>query len=90
MTESEMVREIATRLNIPMTAVKSVIEEVGNIASGLRPGQEIRIGTLGKFEVTRAAPRLGRNPQTGAAINIPAKSVIKFKAAKPLTAALNA
>lgn len=58
-----------------------VIEE---ITESLRKGEEVAIAGLGKFTAKMRAGRTGRNPRTGAAVEIPAMRVPKFSASKTL------
>jgi integration host factor subunit alpha len=55
----------------------------------LESGEGLRIANFGSFEVKAKAPRLGRNPQTGEAITLPARKVLTFKASKALRVAVN-
>ena len=55
---------------------------VGLVTKHLKKGDRIRIGGLGILVVRKRAARMGRNPATGATINIPAKKVVKFRIAK--------
>lgn len=50
----------------------------------LKRGGDIPLTGLGKFKVQSRKARMGRNPQTGEAIKIPAKKVVKFTVAKNL------
>jgi len=45
---------------------------------------EVPLAGLGKFKVSKRQARTGRNPATGEAIQIPAKTVVKFTVAKAL------
>lgn len=57
---------------------------VGALHELLRDREGVRIETLGTFAIVKRAARKGRNPQTGEAIAIPARHVVKFKPAPPL------
>ena len=59
------------------------------ITSELKGGGDIRLVGLGTFLVSKRKATTGRNPQTGAAINIPAANVPKFRAGKALKESLN-
>jgi DNA-binding protein HU-beta len=50
----------------------------------LKKGGDVPLSGLGKFKVLNRKARMGRNPQTGAEIKIPAKKVVKFTVAKNL------
>lgn len=54
--------------------------------SALKKNDKVILVGFGTFSVTKRAARKGRNPQTGAEINIPAKKVVKFKAGANLQA----
>src|SRR5213593_2868515 len=50
----------------------------------IKRGGEVPMSGLGKFRVAKRKARMGRNPATGEAIKIPAKTVVKFTVAKNL------
>ena len=54
------------------------------IASNLKAGKDVVLTGFGTFKVSKRKARIGRNPQTGASIKIPAKNVPRFKAGKGL------
>lgn len=60
----------------------------GVIATKLNAGERLRLPGVGSFTVSSRAARTGRNPQTGAAIKIPARKVVKFSVAKGLKESL--
>ena len=73
---------------------KAEAEELTNaflatIEETLKAGEEINFIGWGKFETSQREARVGRNPQTGAEIEIAAKKVIKFKAGKALSDSIN-
>lgn len=55
-----------------------------DITKSLKAGKDVVITGFGTFSTSRRKARTGRNPQTGATIKIPAKTVPKFKAGKAL------
>lgn len=59
------------------------------IKSSLAKGKDVVLTGFGTFRVSKRKARIGRNPQTGATIKIPAKKVAKFKAGKVLKKAVN-
>ncbi|MCX6789523.1 MAG: HU family DNA-binding protein [Candidatus Gribaldobacteria bacterium] len=63
------------------TAINTVIAE---ITKDLKMGKDVVLTGFGSFTVSKRAARMGRNPQTGAAIKIAAKKVPRFKAGKGL------
>lgn len=71
------------------TAIKFVLDAQARIAqSALAKGDEVTLIGLGKLTVKERAARAGRNPSTGAEIQIPAKKAPHFSAAKVLKDAL--
>ena len=56
----------------------------GLVEVSLKKGTDVPLSGLGKFKVQNRKARIGRNPQTGEAIKIPAKKVVKFTVAKNL------
>jgi len=67
-------------------AVDAVFE---TITSELKSGGDIRLVGFGTFLVSKRKATTGRNPQTGASINIPAANVPKFRPGKSLKETLN-
>jgi DNA-binding protein HU-beta len=67
-------------------ALDAVVEA---IADNLKDGDRVSIPGLGSFSVADRAARTGRNPATGATIQIPASKAVKFKVAKDLKEDIN-
>ena len=55
-----------------------------DITKGLKAGKNVVLTGFGTFIVSKRKARIGRNPQTGASIKIPAKTVARFKVGKAL------
>ena len=91
MTRSDLVEELAARFS-QLThrdaeyAVKTLLDAVGE---ALVRGNRIEIRGFGSFSVNHRAPRMGRNPRSGAAVAIPAKRVPHFKPGKALREAVD-
>ncbi len=81
MTKSQIIEHLATKADLPKKEVIKGLEILVNLAY-----KEARNGFtlpgLGKLVLVQRKARMGRNPQTGAAIKIPAKKVVKFRVAK--------
>jgi DNA-binding protein HU-beta len=67
-------------------AVDSFIE---GVTKSLKKGQPITFVGFGTFKTAQRKARTARNPQTGAAIKIPKRRVVRFSAGKALKTALN-
>jgi len=66
-------------------ATETAFDTFCNIIAGqLNKGERLRLPGVGSFTVSKRAARTGRNPQSGAAIKIPARKVVKFSVAKGL------
>lgn len=85
MNQAELVAEIAKNSGQTKTAVEGVLKALGGVVcSELGGGGEITLPGIGKLSVTTRAARTGRNPRTGDAIEIAARKVPHFSAAKAL------
>lgn len=92
MKKSELINAIAHASSPAVTKaqVDGVLIALGAVThQALKSGGEVVIPSLGKLSTTQRAARSGRNPQTGAVIEIPAATVAKFTATKALKEALN-
>jgi DNA-binding protein HU-beta len=83
MTKSQVVAHLAEKAGIPKKTAASVLEELATLATkeAKRSGQFVVPG-LGKAVKANRKARTGRNPGTGEPIQIPAKTVVKFRLAK--------
>ncbi len=89
MNKKELVAAIADKTEMTKTNAEAVLTAITEvIIEGLAKGEEITLGGLGKFSVKERAARTGRNPQTGATIEIPASKGVGFKAAKAVKEAV--
>ena len=90
MNKSELIDAIAASADLPKAAagraLDAMIESIGN---ALKEGDQVALVGFGTFLVKERAARTGRNPQTGAPINIAAATVAKFRSGKALKEALN-
>ena len=90
MNIAELIEHIATQADISKAAATRALEAlIDGVTSTLNKNGSVSIVGFGTFAVTKRAARAGRNPRTGAAINIKAAKVPKFRAGKGLKDALN-
>ena len=83
MTKPEMVKEIAQASGINASQAKKAFEAVfENIITGVEATGRVAVPKFGVFIKAEVAARKGRNPRTGEAIDIPAKTVVRFRPAK--------
>jgi DNA-binding protein HU-beta len=83
MTQSQIVKTLAEKTEVSKKAVQQFLEHLAATAIGevKRNGLFVLPG-LGRLVRSDRKARVGRNPATGEAINIPAKKVVKFRVAK--------
>ena len=90
MNKKELVESIADAADISKAAAEKALNgTLAAIAETLKKGDKVTLVGFGTFSVSKRDARQGRNPQTGATIDIPAKKVAKFKAGSKLTEAIN-
>lgn len=90
MNKNDLIADIAERTGMSKAgAAQSVEATVDAITDALKSGQEVKIIGFGNFSVTQRSASKGRNPRTGAVIDIPASKSPKFKAGKGLRDAVN-
>jgi DNA-binding protein HU-beta len=83
MTKSQIVAHLAEKVGIPKKAAAEVLAELVTVATKQTKGSgQFVVPGLGKAVKANRKARMGRNPQTGEAIKIPAKTVVKFRLAK--------
>lgn len=85
MTKADLIEYVAKKVSLTNKAAKEAVVAVfGAIADSLKKGDKVVVTGFGTFSVRSRAARKGRNPQTGAAINIPARKTPGFTAGKAL------
>ena len=90
MNKNELIASMASEAGLTKAdAGKALDAFISSITTALKGGKEVRLVVFGTFAVSKRAATTGRNPQTGAAIKIPASTQPKFKPGKALKDALN-
>ena len=90
MNKAELINAVAAAADVSKKDAEAVIvATVDAITQALSEGERVQLVGFGSFEVKARAERLGRNPQTGEAVAIPASKSPVFKAAKSLKDAVN-
>lgn len=88
MNQAELVAAIGTSNNhqgVSKTSIKFVLDQLGEVTQRtLKAGGDIALPGIGKLTVKTRAARTGRNPRTGEPLEIAAKVVPHFSAAKAL------
>ena len=85
MNKTDLVNAVAEKSELSKKdAAKAVDAVLESIMDSLKNGEKVQLIGFGNFEVRDRAARKGRNPQTGAEIQIPASKVPAFKPGKAL------
>jgi DNA-binding protein HU-beta len=90
MTKNELAESVASKTGMSASQARQAVEAAIETISGeLASGGEVALAGFGKFSVSQRAARQGRNPSTGATIQIAASKAAKFSAASALKKRLN-
>ncbi len=90
MNKQDVVAAVASSSGISKASADAAVDAIfGTITEALKQGEAVRLVGFGTFSTSRRAARQGRNPRTGAPIQIPASTQPKFKAGRPLKDAVN-
>lgn len=90
MNKSQLVDQIAANADISKAAAGRALDSIiEGVTDALKAGDSVALVGFGTFSVRERAARTGRNPQTGATIEIAAAKVPAFKAGKALKDAVN-
>lgn len=85
MNKAELISKISEKSEVSKaTAEKILNATLSSIQEGLEAKDNITLVGFGTFSAVQRAARTGRNPQTGASIDIPEKYIVKFKPGKNL------
>lgn len=85
MNKGELVEEVAASTGQSKATVSGVLDATLDAITGaLKQGDKVTFTGFGTFERRHRQARVGRNPQTGAEVSIPAANVPAFKAGKSL------
>jgi len=83
MNKGDLINAIAGDADISKAqAEKALNSFVDNTVKSVKKGDKVTLVGFGTFSSAKRAARTGRNPQTGASIQIPARTVAKFKVGK--------
>lgn len=85
MNKSDLVEIVAAKANLKKKEAEAAVDAVfGSIEDELAQGGKVLVAGFGSFKVKARAARMGRNPKTREAIEIPASSSVSFTAGKCL------
>lgn len=81
LTKSQIIAQLAETVGITKKQAATFFESLSDLAYKQAKNSFVIPG-IGKLVLVNRKARIGRNPQTGEKINIPAKKVVKFRVAK--------
>ena len=85
MNKQELISEVAQSTGTAQAGVSEILDAVvATITTSLKKGDDVQLVGFGTWKRKTRAARTGRNPKTGATINIAAKKVPTFSAGKKL------
>ena len=85
MTKADLVEKISDKIGLTKKQTELVVNTIlDSITNALANGHKVELRGFGSFRVRRRNPRLGRNPKSGAKVEVPAKQVPFFKTGKEL------
>jgi DNA-binding protein HU-beta len=88
--KTELIDAIAAAADLPKASAARALDAViDSVTDSLKKGDQVSLVGFGTFAVKHRNARAGRNPQTGATIQIAASNVPSFKAGKALKVAVN-
>ena len=90
MTKAELIEAVAEQANTSKADAERTVDAFFDVVvSHAKAGDKVAWPGFGSFSTTRRAARTGRNPQTGAPVNVKASTAMKFSASSVLKAELN-
>ncbi len=85
MTKTELIQALADEAGAEKKQARAFLEALTSLVEKqVKKGGQVPLKGLGKFKVVKRKARMGRNPATGEAIKIQAKTVVRFTVAKAL------
>ena len=83
MTKRELVRQIATELNIDQVTARKIVQRtLDSVLEAVAKSGRVELRNFGVFEIKRRAARKARNPKTNEEVFVPAKNVLSFQPGK--------
>ncbi len=90
MTKADLIEEVSRVVEIPRREAKVVVETIlQSMVEALRAGDKVEIRGFGRFGNRRRSGRIGRNPKSGQAVQVPPKMIPFFKPSKQLRELIN-
>jgi integration host factor subunit beta len=89
MTKAEIIRKLSDQIGLTRREAAEVLTVVlDGVVDAIRRGEKVELRGFGSFRTRKRQARAGRNPRTGAKVQVPSKQVPYFKPGKQLRAVL--
>lgn len=90
MTKADLIEEVARVVEFTRKESEVIVEAIfDSVVKALRENDKIEIRGFGSFRTRQRQARIGRNPKTGARVDVPAKRIPYFKPSKELKDLVN-
>lgn len=90
MNKQDLIAKIALDAGLSKSSAAAAVESLlEGVSKALKKGGSVTLVGFGTFKTSVRKARMGRNPQTGAAVKIPRRKVARFSAGKALKDSLN-
>lgn len=90
-TKKDLVKTIAERIDLPQLRTREIVQRTFDaLIDALVDEGRIELRNFGIFQIKRREARMGRNPRTGQAVPVLAKTIVTFKAGKEMEARVRA
>lgn len=90
MTKADLIEEVSRVVEMSRKDSEVIVETIfDSVVKSLRSGDKIEIRGFGSFRTRQRQPRIGRNPKTGARVDVPSKRIPFFKPSKELKDLVN-
>jgi integration host factor subunit beta len=87
MTKSELIEAVSTKTNLPKKRVEEIVNAMfDTMSEALLNDHRIEVRGFGSFSIRAYDARIGRNPRTGAKVDVDEKKSVHFKVGKELRA----
>lgn len=91
MTKAELIEEVSRVVEMTRKDSEIIVEAIfDSVVRSLKAGEKIEIRGFGSFRTRQRQSRIGRNPKTGARVEVPSKRIPYFKPSKELKDLVNA
>ena len=90
MTKADLIEDVSGAIEMSRKDSEVIVETIfDGIVKSLRSGDKIEVRGFGSFRTRQRNSRVGRNPKTGARVEVPAKKIPYFKPSKELKDLVN-